>query len=297
MTSSAPRPFCSSLCLVKRLVELTAEDLEAEPVWRYEGGTGAAAMVVPMRREALSRADDEVFLAVTDFELFDGSRHVGYCFPADDSGIDYLQPSIVVDGGQVAFWTEGTESPDELATRWRVLGKEPGQIFPASFRCRIPVDGGVVSGWIAGVESSRDLTVAIRQAAPPSGGRSAPPAEELERAPMARPAPARAKAGKPPEHRTARRRKANMNVEFTQGDLHGTGIVENVSRRGIFVRTSRTPGAGPPLRLTVNLPDGRKLVLTGRVVREAGKSASGFGLRLTEDWPNYDSLFPRSRRG
>ncbi|HYX20072.1 MAG TPA: PilZ domain-containing protein [Thermoanaerobaculia bacterium] len=282
---------------MKRLVELTAEDLAAEPVWRYEGGAGAAAMVVPIRRDALSRSDDEVFLAATDFGLFDGSRHVGYCFPADDSGIDYLQPSIVVPGGQVAFWTEGPASPAELAERWRVLGKEPGQIFPASFRCRIPVDGGIVSGWIAGIESSRDLTVAIRELAPASGGRPAPLPDELERAPMARPAPARAKAGAVPDQRTARRRKAHMNVEFTQGDVHGTGVAENVSRRGLFVRTARAPGSGPPLRLTVNLPDGRKLVLTGRVVREAGQSATGFGLRLTEDWPNYDALFPRTKRG
>ncbi len=282
---------------MKRLVELTAEDLAAEPVWRYEGGTGAAAMVVPIRRDALSRADDEVFLAATDFELFDGSRHVGFCFPADDSSIDYLQPSIIVPGRQVAFWTEGTASPEDLAARWRALGKEPGQIFPASFRCRIPVDGGIVSGWIAGVESSRDLTVAIRELPPAAGGRPAPLSDEIERAPMARPAPARSKAGATPEQRTARRRKASMNVEFTQGELHGTGVAENVSRRGLFVRTSRTPGAGPPLRLTVNLPDGRKLVLTGRVVREAGHATSGFGLRLTEDWPNYDSLFPRTKRG
>ncbi|MGE5414280.1 MAG: PilZ domain-containing protein [Syntrophomonadaceae bacterium] len=282
---------------MKRLLELTAEDLSAEPVWRYEGGTGAAALVVPIRRDALSRADDEVYLAVTDFDLFDGSRHVGYCFPADDSGIDYLQPSIVVPGGQVAFWTEGPATPEDLAARWRALGKEPGQIFPTAFRCRVPVDGGIVSGWIAGIESSRDLTVAIRELAPSAGGRPSPLPEGVERAPMARPAPARPKRDAPPDQRTARRRKAQMSVEFTQGELHGTGIAENVSRRGVFVRTSRTPGTGPPLRLTVNLPDGRKLVLTGRVVREAGKSPSGFGLRLAEDWPNYDSLFPRTKRG
>lgn len=282
---------------MKRLVELTAEDLAAEPVWRYEGGAGAAAMVVPIRRDALSRSDDEVFLATTDFELFDGSRHVGFCFPADDSGIDYLQPSIVVAAGQVAFWTEGPAPPEELAERWRVLGKEPGQIFPVAFRCRVPVDGGIVSGWIAGIESSRDLTVAIRELAPSAVGPSAAAPDEFERAPMARPAPARPKEGASPDQRTARRRKAQMKVEFTQGDLHGTGVAENVTRRGLFVRTSRTPGTGPPLRLTVNLPDGRQLVLTGRVVREAGSSPSGFGLRLAEDWPNYDSLFPRTRRG
>ena len=203
-------------------------------------------MVVPIRRDALSRSDDEVFLAATDFGLFDGSRHVGYCFPADDSGIDYLQPSIVVPGGQVAFWTEGPASPAELAERWRVLGREPGQIFPASFRCRIPVDGGIVSGWIAGIESSRDLTVAIRELAPASGGRRPRRSPTLERAPMARPVEPRAgQSGRRarPAHRAAAQGRTSK-VEFTQGAVHGTGVAENVSRRGLFVRTARAPRLG-----------------------------------------------------
>jgi len=284
---------------VKRLVDLTAEDLASEPVWRYEGGAGPSAIVVPVAMDALSRSDDEVFLAVTDFELFDGSRHTGFCFPADDSGIDYLQPAIVGTSGHVNFWTDGPADPEDLAARWRALGKAPGEIFPVAFQCRIPVDGSLVSGWISGVESSRDLTLAIREVPAPSGPRAAAPLAELERAPAARPAPARLKEGATPDSRTARRRKSEMAVEFSQGDFHGTGVAENVSRRGMFVRTARTPGTGPPLRLTVNLPDGRKLVLTGRVVREAGDSPSGFGLRLAEDWPNYDTLFPgsRNRRG
>ena len=297
-TPSVPIRFCASLLLVKRLVELTVEDLASDPVWRYEGGIGLSALVVPAKRSTLSRADDEVFLAATDFELFDGSRHAGFCFPADDSGIDYLQPVIIAAAGHVNFWTEGSASPEELARRWRALGKEPGQIFPVAFQCRVPVDDGIVGGWISGIESSRDLTVAIRDVPSSSpGGPSAAPLADEEKAPAARPAPARSKQGQSPENRTARRRKAEIPVEFTQGNLHGTGVVENVSRRGLFVRTARTPGTGPPLRLTVNLPDGRTLVLTGRVVREAGESPSGFGLRLAEDWPNYDALFPGSRKG
>ncbi|HEY1434692.1 MAG TPA: PilZ domain-containing protein [Thermoanaerobaculia bacterium] len=281
---------------MKRIADLTAADLRESPVWRYEGGTGADALVSPANRTQLSQADDEVFLAVTDFELYDGSRHMGFCFPADDSGIDYLQPAIISPEGHVNFWTDGPVAPGELAARWRVLDKEPGQIFPASFRCLVPVDGRTVSGWIAGVESSRDLTVAIRET-PGGPARTDGPAgpAALDRAPTARPVEARREKGAPIDKRTARRRSAEMTVEFTQDALRGTGVAENISRRGMFVRASHMPAAGPQLRLTVNLPDGRKLVLKGRVVRSADDTASGFGLRLVDDFPNYDSLFPGSR--
>ena len=278
---------------MKRIADLTVEDLEAHPVWRYEEGVGPNALVTPADRTMLSQADDEVYLAATRFELFDGSGFGGYCFPADDSGIDYLQPAIVTGSGHVNFWTDGPTSPEELAERWRVLGRAPGQIFPVAFQCLVPVDHRTVTGWIAGVESSRDLTVAIREIGGGPGreeGPAGPPA------PTARPVNARRAAGAPADKRTAHRRAAEMTVEFTQDSLHGTGVAENITRRGMFVRSTRTPTAGPQVRLTVSLPGGRKLVLTGRVVRQSeDPSSRGFGLRLVDDFPNYDALFPATR--
>ena len=281
---------------MKRISDLTVADLVESPVWRYEEGTGPRALVSATDRAELSRADDEVYLAATDFELFDGSRYPGYCFPVDDSGIDYLQPALFGPSGHVNFWTENPADPNDLAERWRSLGKEAGQVFPVAFRCRAPVDGRTISGWIAGAEASRELTVAIREL---PGGREADgvagPAT-IEQPPAARPVESRLR-GERAEKRTARRRPAEMTVEFTQDALRGTGVAENVTRRGMFVRSARTPTPGPQVRLTVHLPGGRQLVLTGRVVRQAGDPASkGFGLRLVDDFPGYDSLFPRRSR-
>ena len=193
---------------MKRLIDLTVEDLVASLVWRYEGGSGADAMVSPTDRHALSQADDEIFLAATEFELFDASRHGGFCFPAESGGVDYLQPVILT---------------------------------PAAKR--------------------------------------------------------RGKIGTQ-QTRTVRRRKAEMTVEFSQGALQGAGVTGDISRRGMFVRSNLAPGTGPVVRLTVNLPGGRKLALTGRVVRNvesapAARTAPGFGLRLVDDWPEYDEIFGR----
>src|SRR5262249_35030315 len=156
------RPYFASiwdnLSGVKRLIDLTVEDLEASPVWRYEGGSGARATVAPAKRVSLSQADGEIFLAATEFQLVDASQHFGFCFPADDSGIDYLQPVIIRPARHVNFWFDGPAQPATLSSQWKALGKEPNEIFPVAYRCLVPVDGHTVSGKIDGVVSSADLT-------------------------------------------------------------------------------------------------------------------------------------------
>ena len=281
---------------MKRLSELTIEDLRGAPVWRYEGGSGAAAMVSPAKRATLSQSDDEIYLAATNFELFDGTGHVGFCFPADDSGLDYLQPAIVTGSGQVNFWFDAPVSDKELERQWRLLGKSEAEILPATFRYLIPVDGRTVTGRIHRVETAGALSVA--GLAPPTLESAGAEEAEAERVPTARPVQARRDTG-PVEKRTARRRKAEMEVEFTQDGMPATGVIGDLSPRGMFVRSSRIPGTGPNLRLTVNLPNGRKLVLTGKVVRtvlgRSAKSTSGFGLRIAGDSPEYDELLLKLR--
>jgi hypothetical protein len=262
---------------VKRLVELTIEDLQAHPVWRYEGGQGAEALAAPVDRAMLSQSDDEIFLAATDYELFDATRHAGFCFPADGTGVDYLQPVILTPAGQVAFWFDGPVAPAALERQWKVLGREPAQIFPVAFRCLVPVDGRTVTGRIESIESSESL--APRPSAGTRGRRSGIGTSET---------------------RTARRRAAEMTVEFRQGSLQGKGVIGDVSRRGMYVRSSWIPGTGPVLRLTVHLPGGRTLDLTGRVVRRVDSAStspapSGFGLRLLDEWPGYEELFGRRK--
>ncbi len=259
-------------------MDLTVEDLAASPVWRYEGGSGAEAMVSPAKRAALSQADDEIFLAATEFELLDLERHSGFCFPAENGGLDYLQPVILTPAGPVSFWFDEPPDKDVLAEQWRSLARDPSAIFPIAFRCLVPVDERTVSGRIEGVEFPYEPAAAPARAETPAPVR-------------------RGRIGKR-ETRTIRRHKAEMTVEFSQGALQGNGVTGDISRRGMFVRSNLAPGTGPVVRLTVNLPGGRKLALTGRVVRSvegapAAPTSPGFGLRLVDDWPEYEKLFGR----
>ncbi|MEP6802410.1 MAG: PilZ domain-containing protein [Acidobacteriota bacterium] len=292
---------------MKRLVDLTIADVASAAVWRYEGGTGDDAIVESADRVSLSITDDDVFLAGTEFILPDGARHPGFCFPVDDTGIDYLQPVIVTEGGQVRFWFEGPVSGEILEKQWALLSRPAGEVFPVSFRCLVPVDGRAVTGSILRVEHSPEVAASP---GPPATAGSHDDEPDLD-APrvtatgvrrsngsflLARPVRARQSptGAEPGEKRRGPRHPVEMTVDFSHDSAQGSGVISNMSRGGMFVRTPRVPNTGPQLRFTVHLPDGRTLLLKGKVVRSApGPEPSpnmpgpGFGVRLAADSPDY----------
>jgi hypothetical protein len=135
---------------VKPLRDLTVEDLERYPIWRYLGESDDTASVSPAAK--FEQPDCEGYIARTRFVLADGSEWWGYCSPADDSGLDYIQPVILTPGGPVRFWYD--EQPVELglARACWLLGKCPQQIFPARFECVVPFEGRWIDGDLRGIE-------------------------------------------------------------------------------------------------------------------------------------------------
>ena len=302
-------PVRVRLGALQRLVDLTIEDLSTTPVWRYEGGSGAEAVVVPTGRSSLSGEDDEVCLAATEFTLCDSSRYLGFCFPVDDSGLDYLQPVILTRAGQVSFWFDGPIAQEVLAAQWNALGKRPEEVFPVQFRCLVPVAGRTVTGVIPHVESSAETFCSgnagpVPEAARANGSQTNPVPRTARSIRGGRPTPARAfsSAGPGMRHRKARppRHHVEMMVEFEHGDSRGTGVTRDISSGGMFVAASPLPNVGPSLQLTVHLPNGRRLELKGKVVRSASQAGfspapapPGFGVRLTDQPPEYDELLSR----
>jgi hypothetical protein len=139
---------------MKPLRDLNADDLRTVPVWKYVGGSDAAALVEPTNLEALSDAEAETFVAVTDFVLGNGQAHIGFCSPVDDSGLDYLQPVIVTPHGQVRLWFDEMPSPSQVARQWAKLDVPESQVFPIRFKCRVLVSGKVVEGIVPKMEST-----------------------------------------------------------------------------------------------------------------------------------------------
>lgn len=292
--------------MAKLLADLTAADLTAAPVWRYESGSGAETIVVAEEQDSLSRSDEEIFLAATEFLLPDSSRWFGFCFPADEAGLEYLQPVIVTPAGHVRFWFEGAVAPEFLSSQWNILGARDGdeEVFPVRFRCLVPVDGQVVTGVISGVETPSGIVHAYvgARVAGASEARSQKPGSVPLRdsVPGGRESRARGLFATPAgllQKRTTPRRLVEMAVDFEHEGTRGTGMTVNASSSGLFVRSLRPPEAGPTLNLTVRLPGGQVLHLKGRVVRSAADSvrsrSPGFGLALTSKPDEYDEFLTR----
>jgi hypothetical protein len=282
---------------MKRLADLTVEDLTAWPVWRYEGGSSADALVEAEDRTCLSQRDEEILLAATDYVLADSSKHLGFCFPVDGEGLDYLQPVIVAPGMHVRFWFDGAVAPEVLAKQWQALGKEEAKIFPVRFRCRVPVDGQTVAGVIPRVATPASIATARRGSRESAGGLSRGADGSASRASSSRTRRLLESRAGIPEKRTAPRHRVEMLVEFDLGDSWGRGVTGEISRNGMFVRSPRIPSVGPAVNLTVHLPSGRELLLKGRVVPSSNGGGparpAGFGLRLTEKPDEYDNFLAR----
>ena len=83
------------------------------------------------------------------------------------------------------------------------------------------------------------------------------------------------------------RLKKRLVVEFSvEGESH-TGFTHDVSHTGFFIVTNRLPPAGTTLPATLHLPDGKRITLTGQVVRSRRvppqlreSMANGFSLQL-----------------
>ncbi|HEX2060000.1 MAG TPA: hypothetical protein VHK90_04615 [Thermoanaerobaculia bacterium] len=139
---------------MKRLQDLTPADLDRVPVWRYEGENDDVAHVRATQRVALSADDAGAFVARTQFQLADGSQHVGFCTPIEKAGLDVLQPVIITADGPIYFFFEVPPSHETLTEQWQRLGASEDQIFPIHFRCTVPLDGA----YLTGVIEAEDLT-------------------------------------------------------------------------------------------------------------------------------------------
>lgn len=131
---------------MKPCAKLTPEDLRRSPVWRYKSqGGDVDAVVEEDDRSELSEHDSDVFVAATTFRLADGSEWPGLCSPGDPSGLDYLQPVMLVDGRHLSLWSEVPREVPVFEAVPQALGRNLLEIFPLSFVCHVPVDGTLVS--------------------------------------------------------------------------------------------------------------------------------------------------------
>jgi hypothetical protein len=73
--------------------------------------------------------------------------------------------------------------------------------------------------------------------------------------------------------RTFPRLKRRLMVKFTFDGAARTGFSRDLSHTGLFIKSVSVPPIGEPLSLTVTLPNGKNVLLEGKVVR--GYRAAG----------------------
>ncbi len=135
---------------MKRLRDLTNDDLRRCPIWRYEGDSDDIALVFPA--DNFAEPDQRAYIARTRFLLADGSEWWGYCSPTDDSGLDYVQPVIITSGGVVRFWYNQPAIEPEPARGCRLLDRSPEQVFPVRFECAVAFQGRSIVGELSRIE-------------------------------------------------------------------------------------------------------------------------------------------------
>jgi len=99
------------------------------------------------------------------------------------------------------------------------------------------------------------------------------------------------------EKRKFSRVRRRLVLEFRLSGSHCYGFTHDLSPAGIFVRSIRIPTVGSPIEAELQLPDGKKLPIRGKVVRSyrapsslASSVPSGFGMTLAggpEDYLRY----------
>ena len=96
------------------------------------------------------------------------------------------------------------------------------------------------------------------------------------------------------ERRGFARKKRRFLVEFSVRGTSYTGFTYDVSPTGIFVRATRFPDPGTLLTANLHLPEGKRMAVTGKVMRSFRVPAalsrlipSGFSIRLSDSPEDY----------
>ena len=90
------------------------------------------------------------------------------------------------------------------------------------------------------------------------------------------------------------RLKKRLMVDFVIDGVLSTGFTHDLSFTGFFVVSSRLPKIGTVLPATLHLPSGKRISLTGKVVRSlrvptalAQTIPNGFSMQLTDYAEEY----------
>lgn len=96
------------------------------------------------------------------------------------------------------------------------------------------------------------------------------------------------------DKRSFPRRFRRILVDFVYDGSNRTGFTRDLSHTGLFVATTHVPPPGKHVEVSLSLPDGRKITVSGKVARTrrtptalAQTDPSGFSLQLAGYFEKY----------
>jgi hypothetical protein len=138
----------------KQLIDLTSSDLLDRNVWEHWTENNIE-FVRPVDKSEISEESNIGYIVLTDFTLNNRTKYLGFCSPQDTSGLDYIQPVIFTDFGQVEFWRNNDWTEDDKKKVLEKLGLDSRDIFPIVYKTRKKCDNKLYSGTIADFNKSK----------------------------------------------------------------------------------------------------------------------------------------------
>jgi hypothetical protein len=105
------------------------------------------------------------------------------------------------------------------------------------------------------------------------------------------------------ERRRLRRILKRIPAAFEAGKMRGKGHIKNVSKEGLFVRTTSLPNAGAPVRVVFHDRQGSKIEVRGTVrwttaqLPAEEKAKPGFGVYIPRGNDAFDEFFEQILTG
>jgi hypothetical protein len=133
--------------MTKRLTDLTSSDLLSGQVWEHWTKDNVE-YVKPTDKTEITEVSNIGHIVLTEFTLNNMTKYFGFCSPQDTSGLDYIQPVIFTDNGQVAFYKDNEWTEDEKDKALEKFRLNWQAVFPVDYVTKIKCDNKLHSGRI-----------------------------------------------------------------------------------------------------------------------------------------------------
>ena len=131
----------------KLLKSISISDLELSPIWEH-WIEDDIEYVKPVYKEGISEEDIIDYIVLTEFVFNNNNRYQGFCSPKDTSGIDYIQPVVIINNQQLEFYSDTRKNMDIQGKILKQFGLSKNEIFPLIYKTKVKCDGGFLSGKI-----------------------------------------------------------------------------------------------------------------------------------------------------